>query len=151
MLSQIVWVMFLAQYCLPKVAKNCQEKAKSRFSLKLLHGLGRSTWPRFTYNIRILVYLFCVFIIVFIFQSKSRHLLHLLRNHWGQDHPQGVLFGMFKTTLYSTVSHPMCLPSKIQAMMKNSLHNLHLSQRPPMPRKERLQELPCQQHPQVFY
>ena len=27
-LSQIVWVMFLPHHCLPKVAKNCQKKAK---------------------------------------------------------------------------------------------------------------------------
>ena len=26
MLSQIVWVMFLAHHCLPKVAKKCQKK-----------------------------------------------------------------------------------------------------------------------------
>ena len=28
MLSQIVWVMFLAHNCLPKVAKNCQKKPR---------------------------------------------------------------------------------------------------------------------------
>ncbi len=28
MLSKIVWVMFLAQHCLPKVAKYCQKKLK---------------------------------------------------------------------------------------------------------------------------
>ena len=32
MLSQIVWVMRLAQHCLLKVAKNCQKKPKINFS-----------------------------------------------------------------------------------------------------------------------
>ena len=31
MLSQIVWVKFLARHCLPKVAKNCQKKQKVNF------------------------------------------------------------------------------------------------------------------------
>ena len=50
MLSQIVWVMFLAHYCLQKVAKNCQEKAKSSFSRKLLHGTAQTihVWIKWT-------------------------------------------------------------------------------------------------------
>ena len=31
MLSKMVWNMFLAHHCLPKVAKNCQKKAKVEF------------------------------------------------------------------------------------------------------------------------
>ena len=48
MLSQIVWVMSFANYCLPKVAKNCQKKknAKSQFSFKVQH-MGSIFWTAF--------------------------------------------------------------------------------------------------------
>ena len=33
LLSHIVWVMFLAHHCLPKVSRNCQKKAKVDFRI----------------------------------------------------------------------------------------------------------------------
>ena len=41
MLSQIVWVMFFAHHCLPKVAKNCQKNVThQRYVGNLILALG---------------------------------------------------------------------------------------------------------------
>ena len=52
LLSQIVWVMVLAQLCLPKVANNCQKKPK--FNIRIPNLLltwaqmirAETTWVR---------------------------------------------------------------------------------------------------------
>ena len=38
MLSQIIWVMFLAHHCLPKIAKNCHKKPKVYFRINYYTG-----------------------------------------------------------------------------------------------------------------
>ena len=43
MLSQIVWIMFLAHHCLPKVPKNCQKKSKVDFRVNYSRGSDNVT------------------------------------------------------------------------------------------------------------
>ena len=49
LLSEIIWVMFLAHHCLPKVAKNCQKSQKSIFEQLTKWAQTIRAWMRWAW------------------------------------------------------------------------------------------------------